>query len=60
MEEEYNLEVEQELIDKIYKAVLNLFSSASKYRAEIIRLIKAGNRSPSSIIEKVKKNHGIK
>ena len=50
MEEEYNLEVTQATIDQIYKQVLAIFALASKFRSEIVRLIKAGFRNPSTII----------
>ena len=60
MEEEYILGISQAEVDKIYKQVANQFSLASKYKAEIQRLIRAGNRSVSSIISKIKAKYNIK
>ena len=60
MEEEYYLEVSSDEIDKIFKNVQNKFSLANRYKADIIRLIKAGFRNPDSIISKVKSKFGIK
>ena len=60
MEEEYNLEISATEIEKIFKEVAKKFGQASKYKAEITRLIKAGNRNVNTIISKVKAKYNIK
>lgn len=59
MEEEYNLELDQKEIDKIFAEVAKKFNLASKYKAEIVRLIKAGYRNVTAIILKVKQKYKI-